>query len=149
MSSLNKEEMMSPAQSKWIRNIHVAKTKLNLSDEVYREILLSCAKVTSSSDITTWNEYNAIMKAFEKLGFKLSKISVSHTNRNPNWMTEKQEKYIRGLWKLVSEKKDEKSLNSFIYKITGTGNITFVSKSDAIKIISALRAMAKDKGFNP
>ena len=139
---------MSPAKTKWIRNIHVAKAKLKLSDEVYREILLSCAKVTSSSEIKTWNEYNAIMQAFEKLGFKLPKISVSHTNRNPNWMTEKQEKYIRGLWKLVSEKKDEKSLNSFICKITGTGNITFVSKSDAIKIISALRAMAKDKGFN-
>lgn len=140
---------MSPAQSKWIRNIHVAKTKLNLSDEVYREILLSCAKVTSSSDIKTWNEYNAIMQAFEKLGFKLPKISVSHTNRNPNWMTEKQEKYIRGLWKLVSEKKDEKSLNSFIKKITGADNIAFVPKSDATKIISALRAMAKEKGFNP
>ena len=50
---------------------------------------------------------------------------------------------------LVSEKKDEKSLNSFITKITGTGNIAFVSKSDATKIISALRAMAKDKGLNP
>ena len=68
---------MSPAKNKWIRNIHVAKTKLNLSDEVYREILLSCAKVTASSAITTWNEYNAIMQAFEKLGFKLPFIVIS------------------------------------------------------------------------
>ena len=64
-------------------------------------------------------------------------------------LTEKQEKYLKGLWKLVSDKKDEKSLNSFIKKITGADNIAFVPKSDATKIISALRAMAKDKGFNP
>lgn len=142
--------MSTPAEKKWIRNIHVAKSKLKLSDEDYRGILNGCAGVNSSSEIKEWKQYFSVMAAFKKLGFKLTSDSdVSHSRRNPDWITFNQEKYIKGLWQLVSEKKDEESLNKFVSRVAGVDHLRFCLKKDASKVIIALRQMAIKQGINP
>lgn len=142
--------MLSTAQKCWIRTIHTAKTKLKLSDESYRALLQGAAQINSSKEIKTWAQYDSIMSAFQKLGFNLCKQKVDpQSARHPDWLSAKQEKYIRGLWSLVSREKSEQSLNSFVEKITGRGHITWLLKSDAAKVINALRKMAVAQGINP
>lgn len=142
--------MLSTAQKCWIRTIHTAKTKLKLSDESYRALLQEAAQINSSKEIKTWVQYDSIMSAFQKLGFTLCKQKVDpQSARHPDWLSAKQEKYIRGLWSLVSREKSEQSLNSFVEKITGRGHVTWLLKSDAAKVINALRKMAVAQGINP
>lgn len=142
--------MLSTAQKCWIRTIHTAKIKLKLSDESYRTLLQGAAQINSSKEIKTWVQYDSIMSAFQKLGFTLCKQKVDpQSARHPDWLSAKQEKYIRGLWSLVSREKSEQSLNSFVEKITGRGHVTWLLKSDAAKVINALRKMAVAQGINP
>ena len=142
--------MLSTAQKCWIRTIHTAKTKLKLSDESYRALLQGAAQINSSKEIKTWVQYDSIMSTFQKLGFTLCKQKVDpQSARHPDWLSAKQEKYIRGLWSLVSREKSEQSLNSFVEKITGRGHVTWLLKSDAAKVINALRKMAVAQGINP
>ena len=142
--------MLSTSQKYWVRTIHTAKTKLKLSDESYRALLQGAAQINSSKEIKTWVQYDSIMSAFQKLGFTLCKQKVDpQSARHPDWLSAKQEKYIRGLWSLVSREKSEQSLNSFVEKITGRGHVSWLLKSDAAKVINALRKMAVAQGINP
>lgn len=146
--------MMNTAQKQWIRMIHVAKTKLNLDDERYRALLTGACGVESSKEIKTWKQYDAVMASFAKLGFDYkSKSYKANTapqeGRNPKWISEKQEKYIRGLWQLVADNKSDKALEAFIERITGSIRIEWLRKYQATDVIVALRKMACEKGINP
>ena len=142
--------MLSTSQKYWVRTIHTEKTKLKLSDESYRALLQGAAQINSSKEIKSWAQFDSIMSAFQKLGFTLCKQKVDpQSARHPDWLSAKQEKYIRGLWNLVSREKSEQSLNSFVEKITGRGHVTWLLKSDAAKVINALRKMAVAQGINP
>ena len=147
---------MNTAQKQWVRMIHVAKTKLNLDDESYRALLTGACGVSSAKDIKTWAQYDAVMAAFAKLGFVYRSKSFGKASnvepqkdRNPEWITEKQERYIRGLWQLVANKKDDNALDSFIERITGIASIHWLKKKNAADVIVALRKMAVAQGINP
>ena len=143
--------MNAPAKRKWIQIIHIAKSKTGIEDDAYRAILAGCAGVQSAKEIETWEQYNSVMTAFRKLGFTIEmKPDVEpQKNRNSEWITEKQEKYIRGLWNVASKQKDEQSLRAFVRRITGTEDVTWLKKKDASKVILALRKLAEDAGVNP
>ena len=88
------------------------------------------------------------MAAFAKLGFEYKKTAPKE-KRNPDWITWKQEKYIKGLWQLVGRDKREAALNSFIERITGIAYIDWLMKPQAADVIVALRKMACEQGINP
>ncbi len=145
---------MNTAQKQWVKMIHVAKTKLNLDDEHYRTLLTGACGVESSREIKTWKQYDSVMTAFKKLGFnyksKTKKAEiVPQEERNSEWISEKQEKYIRGLWQLVADNKSDRALEAFLERITGTTRIEWLRKYQATDVIVALRKMACDKGINP
>lgn len=141
---------MQDEQKKWIQMIHVAKTHTHTGDDEYRAILLATAGVGSAKDITTHAQYMAVMRVFRALGFTGErKKPVASENRNPDWITARQEYYIRGLWKLASRAKDEKSLRAMCRRITGGDDISFCRKKNASDLIQALRKIAQDAGFNP
>ena len=134
--------------------IHVAKTKLNLDDNQYRALLTGACGVESSKDIKNWKQYESVMAAFAKLGFvyksKSYKAEIApQEDRNPEWISEKQEKYIKGLWQLVGRDKRDAALNSFIERITGIAYIDWLMKPQAADVIVALRKMACEQGINP
>jgi hypothetical protein len=141
---------MTAAQSKWIKLIHVAKTKCGLDDDAYRA-LLSSAGISSAKEITTWEQYHTVMEGFKKLGFSARplKQQQEQSGRNPDWISAKQEYYIKGLWDLASRKRDEKSLRAICKRITGGDDISFCHKADATKLILALRKITEDAGYNP
>lgn len=136
----------------WTKIIHTAKRQTGLSDEQYRALLSGAAGVESASLIKSWSQYRAVMAAFRKLGFKpLSKDfqKSSEEDRQPQWISKRQEYYIRGLWRLASRVKSEDALRSLTRRITGTDDVTWCSKKDASKLIIALRDIAQKAGFNP
>lgn len=139
--------MSTPAEKNWVRNIHVAKSKLNLSEEDYRAILNGCAGVNSSSEIKEWKQYFSVMAAFKKLGFSFH--PSPEPQRAPGMISAKQESYIKGLWALASRAKDEKSLRAMVKRLSGVSDIAFLGKKDASKVILALREIARKAGFNP
>ena len=145
---------MNSAQKQWVKMIHVAKAKLNLDDERYRVLLTGACGVESSREIKTWKQYDAVMTAFKKLGFdyksKTKKAEiVPQEERNSEWISEKQERYIRGLWQLVAENKSDRALDAFLEHITGSSSIEWLRKYQATDVIVALRKMACEKGINP
>ena len=139
---------MNTAQKQWVRMIHVAKTKLILDDNQYRALLTGACGLESSKDIKTWKQYESVMAAFVKLGFEYKKTAPKE-KRNPDWITWKQEKYIKGLWQLVGRDKSDAALNSFIERITGIAYIDWLMKPQAADVIVALRKMACEQGINP
>ena len=136
----------------WTKIIHVAKRQTGLSDEQYRALLSGAAGVESASLIKSWGQYRAVMAAFKKLGFKSSSKDFqksSEEDRQPQWISKRQEYYIRGLWRLASRAQSEESLRALTKRITGTDDVTWCSKKDASRLILALRDIAKKAGFNP
>jgi hypothetical protein len=143
------------AQRKWIQVLHVAKRECHLDDEAYRALLTGSCGVESASEIKTWKEYTAALGAFKNLGFHVQskasglKETGTETRRNPDWITARQEYYIRGLWDLASRQKDDASLNAMIQRIGGVADIHFLKKTNAQKVILALRDIAGKAGYNP
>ena len=146
------------AGRKWIQILHVAKRECGLDDASYRALLFGAAGVDSARDIKTWQQYNAVLKAFAKLGFKVTagkaaqsglKKTAPQNGRNGDWISARQEYYIRGLWDLASRAKDEASLQAMLQRIAGVTQIEWISKEKATKVILALRDIAKKAGFNP
>ncbi|MBD5438483.1 MAG: regulatory protein GemA [Treponema sp.] len=142
--------MQTEAQRRWTRLIHVAKNQTGIDDDAYRAILAGSAGVASAAEIKTWAQFGAVMRAFRNLGFTPRRPQVEpQGGRNPHWMTARQEYYIKGLWRLVSKSKDEGSLRAFVRRITGSDDIKFLRKGDAMNVITALRRMAMEAGYNP
>ncbi len=129
-------------KTKWIRIIHVAKKQLCLDEYAYRSILAS-AGVSSATEITTLEQFTTIMHIFEKLGFKSDSIKDSE------FCSKKQLYVIRKLWGTCSRSKDEKSLQRMVKRISHVDDINFLTKSEATKVILALRKMTWAAGYNP
>ncbi|GHU05040.1 hypothetical protein FACS1894147_10780 [Spirochaetia bacterium] len=150
---------MTPAKKKWVQILHVAKRECNLDETAYRAVLSGAAGVESASDITTWKQYENALAAFKNLGFRVKSKTSKKSNlktpndeggkRNPVWITERQEYYIRGLWDLASRKKDADSLRAMIKRIGGVEDIRFLKKEHATAVILALRDITGKAGYNP
>jgi phage gp16-like protein len=131
--------------------IHLAKKQLSLDEETYRAVL-SGAGVASSKDIETETQFNTVMDAFKKLGFKPSTRSCWRRNAvsgSSGMISRRQEYYIKGLWELASRARDEKSLRSMVKRIGKVDDISFLSRSSASALILALRDICWKAGFNP
>ena len=148
----------SIAQKKWRQVLHVAKRECGLDDEAYRALLFGAAGVESAKDIKTWDQYDNAITAFSNLGFRVQsktsrasglKETDTATNRNRQWISVRQEYYIRGLWDLASRNKDEASLRAMIRRIGGVDEIRFLKREDAQKVILALRDIADKAGYSP
>lgn len=141
----------APDRKRWISVIHVAKKELSMDDEAYRGIL-SGANVASSSEISTADQFNTIMRSFVSLGFvyHARNKSMAPTRANlGNLCSERQVYYIKGLWELASRAKDEKSLRAMVKRIGGVEDIRFLTKKKASALILSLRAIAWKAGFDP
>jgi phage gp16-like protein len=62
--------------------IHVAKAKIGLTDDEYRDLLQSTCGVESSKELTS-SQFDDLMKRFRQMGFQL-KIKQPPTAANPD-----------------------------------------------------------------
>ncbi|WP_147613918.1 regulatory protein GemA [Treponema pectinovorum] len=139
--------MRKNEKSKTIQLIHIAKAKLGLSDEDYREILSSVTKKSSCSDMSLF-ELNKVLGAMKQLGFSVIKPEAKDIELG--WDTsKKQMDYIKGMWQLVARDKRDRALYSFINRIAGVRHPRFMDEIGAQKVIIALRKMMENAGLNP
>lgn len=128
---INKEE---------IALIHVAKAKLKLTEDNYRDIL-SDFNVSTSKDLDI-QQFNNLMKVFEKLGFK-STASMNYKASNrfvSDKASEDQIAMIRKLWyeSEAVRSKTEEAFQSFVYRITKKISLNVLNHRDIVTVAKAI-----------
>ena len=133
-------------RKKLIQLIHVAKSKLQMSDGDYRALLNGVGGKASSAELTV-AELEQVLRAMKSLGFTVKKLPVTELDRG--LASDAQLAYIKGMWELVSREKTERSLNRFVRRITGAVHLRFLNVYSAQKVTLALRTMMIDAGYDP
>lgn len=142
--------MISKAQ---IRLIHLAKDRLGLSYEEYKEILALYGGARSSKELEPKGFFN-VMEHFRELGFPSRGGDVfEHVEKKPGrlieMVTPDQRALIRRLEDKLGWSGEPDRLERFIWKRLGIRKLR--TKAEAIKVIEALKAMSarkeeKDRG---
>ena len=133
-------------RKKLIQLIHVAKSKLQMSDGDYRALLSGVGGKASSAELTV-AELERVLRAMKSLGFTVKKLPVTELDRG--LASDAQLAYIKGMWELVSREKTERSLNRFVRRITGAVHLRFLNVYSAQKVTLALRTMMIKAGYDP
>ena len=121
--------------------LHVAKAKLGLDDDVYRQVLVRIAGVTSSTELDQAG-FEAIMGFFDYCGFRpLGKGAPRYGNR-PDMATFAQLELIRELWRELHDARecDDEALLGWLRKYHKVDSMRFLTMESARKAITALKA---------
>lgn len=124
--------------------LHVAKSKLCLDDEAYRNILKNTAGVTTSTALTP-KKFETVLQYLKRLGFAQAKSTGKQLGQRPGMATPAQIDYIQGLWKKYANKIDGRSLDHWVEHSFGVSSIRFADSDVAGKIIIALKKMTRRK----
>ena len=130
-----------------IKLIHVAKTKLALDDDVYRDILESTTGKTSSKLLTP-AQLEAVLDRLKQLGFTVE----SNKTGVKNLASDAQSKLIRHLWLQLYhagqvKNGSEKALAKFIENRVKVSALQFLSTESADMVINHLRQWCKRCGI--
>jgi hypothetical protein len=133
--------------------IHIAQKETGITDEAYRILLEGAAGVNSAAELVYEGQFNAVMKAFENLGFKSWKKRGKTTSR-PEWpdtwgCTESQRAKIEVMWRTCARNPSERALRAFVKRIARVDSPHFLTAALARTIILALSEMMKKAGFDP
>jgi hypothetical protein len=133
--------------------IHIAKKETGIAEDAYRILLEGAAGIGSAAEIAYEDQFNAVMKAFENLGFKSWKKQGKTTSR-PQWQgswgcTEDQRAKIEAMWKTCARNPGDKALRAFVKRITRVDHPAFLRPYLARKVILALEDMMRKAGFDP
>ncbi len=126
--------------------IHLAKKECALDELSYRALLRGAASVDSAADLESEAQFDSIMLAFKRLGFKSSAAIAS--KKSP-YCTRGQLAYISRLWEAGSRQKTESALRAMVKRIGHVDDPKFLTKRAAQSIIIALRDMCWKAGINP
>lgn len=121
--------------------LHVAKAKLGLDDDLYRQALVRIAGVTTSTDLDEAG-FKAMMGFFEYCGFRpLGKGAPRYGNR-PGMATFAQLELIRELWRELHNARecDDEALLGWLRKYQKVDSMRFLTMEGARKAITALKA---------
>jgi hypothetical protein len=133
--------------------IHLAKKETGITDEAYRLLLEGAAGMSSAAELEYEDQFNAVMKAFETLGFTSWKKQGKTTSR-PRWpdtwgCTRDQRAKIEVMWKTCARNKSDKALRAFVKRIAHVDSPSFLRPPLARKVILALADMMEKAGFDP
>ena len=131
-----------------IKLIHVAKTKLGLEDDVYRDILESTTGKTSSKLLTP-AQLEAVLDRLKQLGFEVESKNKTGVK---NLASDAQSKLIRHLWLQLYDagqvkNGSEKALAKFIENRVKVSALQFLSTESADMVINHLRQWCKRCGI--
>ena len=124
-----------------MRLLWTAKSKLGLSEDMFRLALVQIAGVTSTTELDK-DGFEALLGFFEYLGFApLDKRGPSYGNR-PGMASFAQIELIRTLWwESTRGKAGEDELNKWLSNKFHLSSLRFVDLQTARKMIAALEAM--------
>lgn len=145
---------MSKSTPKQRQSLGYIRKLLALDDDVYREMLLNRYGVESSKELTS-NEIteliNSLRDKAKQIGVFKPKASFNKykynnlANRDKKMASPAQLRKIEAMWiertRAITRTEQAKALKTFILRITGKENISFLTAVDVRKIIKALENM--------
>lgn len=122
--------------------LHVAKSKLRLSDEFYRSALAQIAGVTSSTEMDR-EGFEAMMGYFDYCGFKPTEAKGPNFGVRHGMASWAQIELIRALWRELTHRAyhGEDELNKWLLRTFKLSSLRFLKSETAPKVITALKAM--------
>lgn len=135
---------MSYLSRKQLGVIHVAKKKLGLDDDSYRDILGRAAGVDSAADLDEIGFMRA-MQCMTALGFRSDWTKRTFGNR-PGMASPSQVEKIRKLWAEWYGPDDrDAALNAWLAKQAKVAALRFLPADKVTAVLTPLKAMAARK----
>lgn len=129
--------------------IHVAKARLGLDDEAYRDLLARVAGVRSSKQLAP-DAFDAVMAEFRRLGFVSTGHQAAFGQRPWPWATAGQIARIRRLWAGFTDGRgDDGSLGRWMENRGWPPALRFLDRETAAKAMTALQNMNRRKEAKP
>lgn len=130
--------MLAP---KHIGVIHIAKSRLKLSDEDYRAILQRVAGVKTATALDELT-FHDVMAEFERLGFR-STWKKQTGGYRAGMATPAQIGLIKGLWRDYRGQDDSDGLRHWLERFHKISDPRFATSAKANAILAALKSMAR------
>jgi Protein of unknown function (DUF1018) len=121
--------------------LHVAKGKLALDDETYRQILVRVAGVTTSTDLDRAG-FEAVMGFFDYCGFQPKGTDAPRYGQRAGMATFAQIELIREWWRELHRAAvyDDAALTGWVLKFHKVHSLRFLTLDGARKVITGLKA---------
>lgn len=128
-----------------LAKIHIGKKDLQLSDDIYRDILWQAGRVESSADLD-WQGRQRVIDRYKELGWKskpAKKATRPQSERSRRPAADPQSRMIRGLWiELHKAGKvtdpTESALNKFVKRMTRVDDLGWLSNRQITVVKKAL-----------
>lgn len=124
-----------------LKLLWTAKTRLGLSDDVFRSALVQIAGVASTRDLDR-HGFEALMGFLEYCGFRPLTSRGPNYGDRPGMASFAQIELIRNLWhEYTRGKAGEGELNAWLDHYWKIASLRFLTREAAPKVITALKAM--------
>ncbi|MCR4331509.1 MAG: regulatory protein GemA [Sulfuricaulis sp.] len=130
-----------PLSRKKISLIHIAKSRLGLTDEEYRKLLEASGGVRSSADLNDAG-FAELMRCFKRLGFESDAAHKAYGDR-PGMATPAQVILVRKLWEQHTGSCDESALGHWLLHYFGVSSLRFADHEVVSKALTALKNMVE------
>lgn len=134
---MSKKKQFYLPKVKYIQLLHIAKSKLDLSDDHYRAVIEGVTGKTSSKSMSL-SELDNCLKRFKELGFELEK------QKNPKGYVKglsSQQKMIMALWNEIKGNNNFRNKSASIISFLTVQNITKVDDIKKLKGFDANKAI--------
>lgn len=133
-------------QAKRLKLVQVARKRLALSDEAYRDILKRCAGVDSAKQLDDAG-FSKVMDEFRRLGFvSYAKAKAYNRSDLSGKASAGQINLIKSLWLECTGNGTDEGLDTFIRnKFKTIDALRFADHRHAVKIIGALSGWKASK----
>ncbi|EMK8626509.1 regulatory protein GemA [Salmonella enterica subsp. enterica serovar Newport] len=140
-------------RGKLIQLIHVAKNKLGIDTDTYRQMLVSITRITSTSTMNP-GQLNKVLNAMKAKGFRVKPASKAQTSRP--LVDTPQVKKLRALWlemhvSGIVRDSSETALQAWVKRETGVDRLQWLEPEQASHCIEKLkkwlaRGLKKQRG---
>lgn len=128
-----------------IAKIHIGKSQLQLSEDIYRDIIreASQGKTESAADLD-WRGRRAVLLRLDELGWKPRHRGTAPATPSRPLADDPQSKKIRALWIELHDagrvrNPSEKALASYVKRMTGIAALQWLNNEQAILVIESLK----------
>ncbi|HEA0272893.1 TPA: regulatory protein GemA [Salmonella enterica] len=138
---------MKTNRARIIQLIHIAKSKLGIDTDTYRQMLLSITGKTSTSDMNP-GQLNKVLAAMKAKGFVVKPASKARTTRQ--LADYPQAKKLRALWlemyaQGIVRDSSEEALRRWVKRETGVDGLQWLEPEMASSAIEKLKNWQKDR----
>lgn len=129
--------------------VHLAKSRLGMTDQEYREVLAEYADAASASDLTD-EGFDRLMAYFRTRGFVSDARRTMVSNRTDRGLaSQAQVDLIVALWREVAPDPSIRKLEQWIERFHGVSALRFLTAAKVAKVIASLRSWKRRADEGP